>query len=109
MSANDEIDLAALYGRKLTAEQWNALRQEVLQRAQAARTQALRDVADAIRSTAAQLATALEQHHAHKALARNWHLIAGYKLTLDTADAQTVKTMARTANTELQKLKAALG
>jgi uncharacterized protein YjiS (DUF1127 family) len=58
MRANDEIDLAALYGRKLTAEQWNALRQEVLQRAQAARTQALRDVADGIRSTAAELAAA---------------------------------------------------
>src|SRR5215470_119061 len=66
MSANDEIDLAALYRRKLTAERWCALRQEVLRRAQAARTQALRDVAEGIRSAAAELAAAAWS------LVRNW-------------------------------------
>jgi hypothetical protein len=64
---------------------------------------------DNVGTPAEQLARALDQHHAHKALARNWHLIAGYKLTPEDADAQTVKTRAQTANAELQKVKAALG
>src|SRR5215470_2093380 len=56
MSANDEIDFAALYGRKLTAEQWNAIKQQILHRARVARAQALRDMAGGILATGLQLA-----------------------------------------------------
>ena len=56
MCANGDIDFAAFDGRKLTAERWDRLKQDVLRRAHAARAQALRAVADGIRATGLELA-----------------------------------------------------
>jgi uncharacterized protein YjiS (DUF1127 family) len=66
MGADDDIDLAARVGRKLTPKQWEELKQRILRRAQAARARALRDIASGTRAMVLELAAGARD------LIRNW-------------------------------------